>query len=159
MIDATPIPPMIDAMPPSVTPIVVIPGSTVFSASSSQLRLRHDPPVTLVIVAVYWNDSAATASVSSNHVPSYTALPRQSIATGCKLNVGTNAQLWVYGVAAASGPDTLTVTQSTSSGRPRRDRRGVCQPRRADRDHRHDRVDHLGISRTPGMRSRRPATR
>ena len=101
-----------DAIPTTVTPVVVIPGFTVFAASS---HFTLDTTAgDLVIVAVDWNDSAATVAVSSNNVPSYTALPRKSIATGCNLNLGTNVQLW-YGVAATSGSDTVTVMQSTGA--------------------------------------------
>ncbi len=78
---------------------------------SATLSLTADHTV---LAVAYWNDSGHTISVADTSGATWTALPRQSVPTGCSNNLGANTQIF-YATIAATGSSTITATQSVAT--------------------------------------------
>jgi hypothetical protein len=101
----------LDAMPMIERVQMLNPAYQTAAGITAPMTLTAD---NTVIAVVYWNNAAATMSIgdSSNHM--WSAVPRQSIPTGCHNNIGTNVQIF-YTQITIGGATNIYAVQSTGA--------------------------------------------
>lgn len=91
--------------------MVVMPPFVTTTTISAQMD--NIPDGNLLVAFAYWNNATHAVNLNDSNAQNWTALPRQSIPSGCNSNVGANIQLF-YATVTNGGTTTVTATQSAA---------------------------------------------